>query len=168
VERIRLRRAGVGDARAVFRWRNAPETRRFSFTTRPIAWSEHLRWFGETLRRPDRRLLIGERGGRAIGVLRYDTAGGSAEVSVYLVPGLGGRGLGPALLRAGSAWVRRYLPGVTWIRASIRRDNPGSQRAFEKAGFRESCRIYEYPIKRSRGAGARSGHAAPGRGRCQA
>ena len=67
------------------------------------------------------------------GVLRYDVEEVVAEVSVYLVPGQLGKGLGAPLLLAGSAWVRHNVPAVRTIHARIRADNVASRWVFERA-----------------------------------
>lgn len=146
VNRIELRRATENDERKLFEWRNAPETRRYAFDSNPIAWEDHVRWFRASLERADRHLLIGEMDGEALGVLRYDLDGDCAEISIYLVPGQGGRGLGTALLREGSAWIKLNLPQASRIRAKILPENIPSQKAFAKAGYVESSGIFEYHI----------------------
>jgi len=62
-----------------------------------------------------------------IGFIRRDIkSDGVVEVSIALLKEMRGRGHGPEALRA--------LPGK--LRARVRTDNPASQRAFEKAGFK--------------------------------
>ncbi|MBZ0104042.1 MAG: UDP-2,4-diacetamido-2,4,6-trideoxy-beta-L-altropyranose hydrolase [Sulfuricella denitrificans] len=146
MKQIELRRATEDDERKLFEWRNAPETRRHAFDSNPIAWEDHVRWFRATLTNADRRLLIGEIDQEAVGVLRYDLAGDYAEISIYLVPGHSGRGLGTALLREGSMWIRLNLPQVRHIRAKILPDNLPSRKAFAKAGYMEVDGDFEYHI----------------------
>ncbi len=143
---IELRLATEDDEHRLFEWRNAPETRRYAFDSNPIAWENHVRWFRATLANAQRHLLIGEIDGMAVGVLRYDLAGDCAEISIYLVPGHSGRGLGTALLRAGSMWVKLNLPQIRRIRAKILPDNTPSRKAFAKAGYVESDGDFEYHI----------------------
>ena len=141
---ITLRRAEQGDARNLFEWRNADETRRFARDPQPIPWEDHVRWFNETLTRSDRFLLIGEISGRPIGVLRFDVvAADVVEVSIYLVPGLAGRGLGTVLLRAGGTWLAEETPIIKRIRAVVLQGNAASQNAFVKAGYLVVAGIYE-------------------------
>ncbi|HYC48260.1 MAG TPA: UDP-2,4-diacetamido-2,4,6-trideoxy-beta-L-altropyranose hydrolase [Burkholderiales bacterium] len=134
-EPIELRRATAADCDAIHAWRNAEETRRHSGDARPIALDEHRRWFARVLQDAQVALLVGEHAGSAAGVLRYDVAGEEAVVSIYMVPGRHGQGLGTALLRAGAQWLRRHHPAVRRIRAEIRRDNTASLEAFANAGF---------------------------------
>lgn len=143
---IELRRATEDDERKLYEWRNAAETRRYALDPSPIAWENHVRWFRASLVNADRYLLIGEMDGEAVGVLRYDLEGGNAEISIYLVPGHSGRGVGTALLRAGSAWVRLNLPQASQIRAKILPENLPSRKAFAKAGYVESGDFFEYHL----------------------
>lgn len=134
-EPIRLRAAQPSDCGPMHAWRNAEETRRYAFDPAPIALEVHARWFEQTLRNPEVALLVGERDTGPVGVLRYDLNGGEAKISVYLVPGMQGQGLGTALLVAGTQWLRARHPKVQRIVAGIRADNPASHAAFTNAGF---------------------------------
>jgi UDP-2,4-diacetamido-2,4,6-trideoxy-beta-L-altropyranose hydrolase len=146
MSQIKLRRATPDDMRSLFEWRNAPETRHYAFDPKPIAWEDHQRWFRASLGRDDRHLLIGEMDGEAVGVLRYDVEEKWAEISIYLVPGKSGRGLGTALLCAGNAWLALNLPAITSIRAKILPENIPSRKAFLKAGYVESGGNFEYHV----------------------
>lgn len=139
-----LRKATAVDCQQVYEWRNAPETRKYFNNPTPISWEDHLQWFQQLLRRTDRILLVGHIDSNPIGVLRYDLRGCEAEVSVYLVPGKTGRGLGPALLRAGNRYMQTQQPGVNKIVAEVLPQNKASIRAFEKAHFRLSQQHFEF------------------------
>lgn len=132
---IELRAARPEDCAAIHAWRNAEETRRHIFSPDEISYADHQSWFARSLENPDRILLIGEREGAPVGVLRYDLQGTEALVSVYLVPGRQAAGSGTELLRAGSSWLRQNCPRVRRIIAEILGDNVASIRAFEKAGY---------------------------------
>jgi UDP-2,4-diacetamido-2,4,6-trideoxy-beta-L-altropyranose hydrolase len=149
---ITLRPATLADERNLFEWRNGPETRRYSLDPREIGWDEHVRWFRNSLNRPDRHILIGELERQPVGVLRYDVAGEGAEISVYLVPGHAGRGLGTALVKAGTDWVAGNLREVASLRARILPENVASQKAFAKAGYVESGDVFEYHISSCKSA----------------
>ncbi|NCQ33684.1 UDP-2,4-diacetamido-2,4,6-trideoxy-beta-L-altropyranose hydrolase [bacterium] len=136
------RRATTADSAALLAWRNHPDTRRRSFDPAEIAPATHERWFEAVLADPDRELLIVERAGAPLGVLRYDIADGRALVSIYLVPGLAGQGWGTRLLLAGEAWLRRQRPDVRVLEAAIASANIASSRAFQAAGFATDHALY--------------------------
>jgi RimJ/RimL family protein N-acetyltransferase len=138
---LHLRRAEASDSRSLFEWRNHPDTRHHSLDPSEITWSVHERWFDGVLSDPDRELLIAEQEGRPVGVLRYDIKEGSARVSIYLVPGLAGRGLGTCLLFAGEEWLRSCHPEVHLLEAQIRPDNAASLGAFRSAGFTQDYAV---------------------------
>jgi UDP-2,4-diacetamido-2,4,6-trideoxy-beta-L-altropyranose hydrolase len=135
--RIVIRRAVDEDCDSVYEWRNSEETRRHIFDTAPIPLETHRRWFCDTLVNPNRVLLIGEIDKRPVGVIRYDMSGEEALVSIYLVPGIQGHGVGTQLIREGSRWLRQFCTQIQVINADICRENVASLRAFEQAGFKE-------------------------------
>lgn len=135
--RTRLRPATPDDCEAIFAWRNHPDTRRFFHYPAPVAIADHRAWFARTIADPDRRLWIGEEDAGATGVVRFDrdADNASALISVYLVPGKGGRGAGGRLIAAGCAEAAVAWPGLTAIDAEILPTNIASAGAFAKAGF---------------------------------
>lgn len=144
---LALRRATAADCDAIHGWRNAEAIRRVSGDTREVPLAAHREWFAKVLTDTERVLLLGEIDGRAAGVLRYDRNGAQATVSVYLTPAYLGKGIGPALLAQGTAWVARHWPGVDTIEAVVRPDNLASSAAFASAGFRHEFAIYRLGIQ---------------------
>lgn len=139
---IELRAADASDATRIYEWRNAPETRRYALDPAPLELDSHVRWLGRVLADPQVELLIGEREGAALGVLRYDLDGETARVSIYLVPGHAGHGVGGSLIEAGTRWLRVRHPRIRRIVAEIRPENGPSLGAFSKAGFVVHNHVY--------------------------
>lgn len=100
-------------------------------------------------------LFIAELDGRPIGMLQryrladnpdYERAlksawGPGAAASIdYLIgePELTGRGLGPAMIAAGSALAWRRYPDIVAIVVAVQQGNRPSWRALEKAGYRRA------------------------------
>ena len=146
---IDLRLATSADSAALYAWRNHPDTRAAAFDPAPIALETHERWLAASLGDPGCILLIGEQGGEAVGVLRYDLACDRATVSVYLVPGRGGQGLGTRLLLAGERWLRANRPEVRAVHAEIRAGNAASVGAFANAAYVLERSVY---VRRWNGA----------------
>jgi len=140
---IRMRSAMPEDCDSIHEWRNAEETRRYIFDAEPIPYETHRSWFHKTLDNPDRILLIGEIDGKPVGVVRYDLAGSEALISVYLVPGGQGQGVGSQLIRCGSSWLRENRPEIRVVNAEIFPENIASVRAFESAGYNQHHMIYK-------------------------
>ena len=150
--RIALRPAAAGDAEALWRWRNDPETRRASFEEGEVPREAHARWFAEALARDTRRIWIVEADGAAAGMVRLDLAGGEGIASINLAPEWRGRGVGPAALRllAREAFERLRVARLT---ALVKAGNPGSRAAFERAGFSVARDGDPVVLVRERGAG---------------
>lgn len=117
---VTLRMATDDDAEMLWRWANDPEIRGVSFTSAPIGFMEHARWFDKHRGQID----IIERDGVHVGMLRID----NAEVSIIMAPEHRDRGLGTEAL----TWAGEQYRG---LRSRIKPDNERSLRAFSKAGF---------------------------------
>jgi UDP-2,4-diacetamido-2,4,6-trideoxy-beta-L-altropyranose hydrolase len=139
---IELRRALDGDSRDIFDWRNDPAVRAVSRSGEAIDWSRHQHWFAETLNSTDRLLLVGERAGAAVGVVRFDMSGHEAEISIYLVPGAHPRGEGSELLMTAESWLTANRAEVTHIRAHVLGGNRRSEALFLGAGYRAESTSY--------------------------
>jgi UDP-2,4-diacetamido-2,4,6-trideoxy-beta-L-altropyranose hydrolase len=139
---LSLRAAQITDMWKLYEWRNAEENRTQSFETETISRETHQTWFERVLKDSARALLIGQVEGKDVGTLRYDFSGNTAHVSIYLAPGLGGRGLGTEILRAGTKWVATNHPEVEKLIAEIRPSNTASRMAFSKAGYTEANSVF--------------------------
>lgn len=132
---LRLRPATFDDAPIVFGWRNHPAIVALGSQNRSVTWEEHRAWFREAIEGSERRIFIIELNGEPSGSVRFDhKAGIEAEVSIYLLPGHEGKGLGLRALRSAceqvcrSGWAGRII-------ARILHGNHHSLAAFRKAGF---------------------------------
>lgn len=140
---IQLRFADDGDADAILAWRNAPEVRASSRTDAPVAPDAHRAWFARVQADPRRHLLVGERNGQPVGVIRFD--GDEAcgyEISIYLVPGASGQGVGTALLEAAERWLRHNVPQARRIHAEVLAHNVASLQLFERCGYRRQSSTF--------------------------
>ena len=142
-----LRRAELADCERIFNWRNAEETRQVSGRTNPITLDEHVVWFRNALENSERQILIGESNGDAVGVLRFDRDEKCAVISVYVVPGNYGKGIGGQLIEEGTLWVERNWPKVASINATIMAGNLPSISAFLDAGFKKKSYTYAKQIR---------------------
>ncbi len=140
---VRLRAATMADCKRMHEWRNDEDTRRFSADPRPIPYAAHCTWFERSLANPFRVLLVAERDGTPVGVLRFDLERTVATVSIYMVPGLSGKGLGATLIDAGEDWLRAYHPNTNRLHALILETNVPSQALFERCGFKRHHTVYE-------------------------
>jgi UDP-2,4-diacetamido-2,4,6-trideoxy-beta-L-altropyranose hydrolase len=139
---VRLRPAVPADAAAILEWRNHPDIRRYAGNAAEIRAAEHAAWFQGALADASRHLLIAEDDAGLLGVLRYDVAGRSARVSIYLVPKRLGSGGGARLLAAGERWVAARQPELRELTAEVREENHASARLFADAGYRRDQSLY--------------------------
>lgn len=132
---VTLRLAELEDARLLYDWQQAPETRRFALDRKPFSFDDHLRWFGAKLENGRDLLLIGAVGGKPGGFIRLDWFGADRERTQYLVsiaaaPGQHGRGIGTALLTA----ARALAPGAHF-HAKVLAENEASLALFRGCGY---------------------------------
>jgi len=132
---ISIRLACPEDSKQIFEWRNDPSIRAVSRRQGIIQWPEHERWFGAALSSPVRHILVGERAGVPIGVVRFDIEGPVAEVSIFLRPDLDRSGLGAPLLCAAESWLKNHRSDVEAIGAEVMRGNERSRHLFEATGY---------------------------------
>lgn len=138
---IEIRIARDGDSQKLFEWRNHPSIREVSRNSSVIDWEDHQRWLAKTLADPDRLLLVGEWGGEAVGVVRFDIQGKEVEISIYLVPGVPHAVRGSDLLYGVERWLMANHPNVNIIYAEVLGGNKRSQQLFLGAGYQiESTR----------------------------
>ena len=124
------------DAYPVWLWRNAPDVRAVSWTTAPIPFQEHVRWFTAAIADPQRRLLCLLADGTTdrMGMLRLDIAPPLAFASILLAEAWRGqRYAAPALLFLDSEAAA--IPSVWTLLALIKPANVPSFRAFLRAGY---------------------------------
>lgn len=135
------------DARSLFEWRNHPSIREASRSSAPLQWNAHKTWLDAALSDPSRVLLIGESAGRPVGVVRFDVADDTAEVSIYTVPGQGQRGTGADLLAAAEMWLETHKPSVRQIIAEVLGENSRSHSLFAGARYQSRSTSYTKRIQ---------------------
>jgi UDP-2,4-diacetamido-2,4,6-trideoxy-beta-L-altropyranose hydrolase len=139
-----IRHARESDSENIFLWRNHPDVRQASINNDLISWEEHQEWFSKVLASQSRHLLIGQRGGCALGVIRFDINNGAAEVSIYRVPGSETRGTGKRLLREAEKWLAANRSDVTVLEAEVLQENKRSKALFLRSGYlAKASRFYK-------------------------
>jgi RimJ/RimL family protein N-acetyltransferase len=132
-----LRKAEPGDCHRLWVLANDPVVRSFSFSQNQIPWESHVEWFARVIENPDSQIFVAEDAeGEFVGQIRFDLERGDAVVTIQIVPSRRGRGLGVALIRAGTLRYLEEIPAVNVIHAFIKKTNQASIAAFLKAGYR--------------------------------
>ena len=89
-----LRQANKDDMDLLFEWANEESVRRNSFSMRTISYEEHQRWFTQILAKTDCKQYIYILEGEAIGQVRLQTDGDTAEISYSICSAKRCRGYG--------------------------------------------------------------------------
>lgn len=139
---ISIRVATGADSNRMFEWRNHPSVRAASRNPEVIKWKEHQEWFASVTTDADRLLLIGEREGVPLGVVRFDIDDDRTEVSIYLVPGIRDAGLGRGLLQSAEQWLVENRPAIREVRAHVLGANERSHRLFLGADYQVESACY--------------------------
>jgi UDP-2,4-diacetamido-2,4,6-trideoxy-beta-L-altropyranose hydrolase len=138
-ESVRLRRVHEDDCRLLWEWANDPDVRAASFSSEPIPWGEHLRWFNLKLSNRNCFLFIAEdSAGVPVGQVRFEVVSNNEVViSISVVREKRGKGFGSTIIRLASQKLFE-LAEIKVIHAYIKQNNKASFRAFMKAGYKES------------------------------
>ena len=150
MKRVILRLANESDSESLLSWRNNPESRRMFRNSSIVSYESHHNWFMNAL---DSKLIqilvaIDEERNR-IGVVRVDfnkdlTEG---EVSINLNPNFRGMGLGLAVLKSCSNYVKKNFVVCKKLVAQVKKSNQKSNNIFLKAGYeleREEKQYFSY------------------------
>jgi UDP-2,4-diacetamido-2,4,6-trideoxy-beta-L-altropyranose hydrolase len=139
---LTLKTATTDDMRAIFEWRNHPEIRAISRNQQVIDWDQHQIWYNRILSSEKIKLLIAYIEQSEIGVVRFDLDALSAEISIYLIPGIPQYGLGTKLLNTAEKWLKLHHPEVHEISAEVLADNDKSKHFFLKNGFTAKSSLF--------------------------
>lgn len=135
---VLLRTAAPADMEKLFCWRNDPGIVALSGSQRPVSWQDHQTWFSKVLQNECHLLFVVMASGDEAGTVRFDRDGAgssSATVTVYLMEGFRGRGIGTEAIERGCEKAFAAWPVLSGIKALIRQGNEPSIRAFRSAGF---------------------------------
>ncbi|WP_307722598.1 UDP-2,4-diacetamido-2,4,6-trideoxy-beta-L-altropyranose hydrolase [Moorella sp. E306M] len=137
VEDIHLRPVFPEDCSLLWEWANDPVVRTCSFSSEPIPWIQHLKWFQSRRKDPNTvHFIATNEESCPIGQVRFDIHGTEAEISLSLCESFRGRGFGTKLIRLAVGELFRITPSVVTVHAYVKPTNQASIRAFEKAGFK--------------------------------
>ena len=134
---ISLRSGTLEDAKALHDWTNDPATRAASFSSDPIPWEGHLKWYKAQLNSTEVTLLIIESCSNKLGVVRFNKnaeADGESVISISLAPECRSLGLAPLILRKAADYFFEIYPQQA-ITAWIKPENIASVKTFIRANY---------------------------------
>lgn len=134
---VKFRQVCEEDCRLVWEWANDSDTRAVSFSTDPISWEDHVRWFAEKMNDAEYVFfIILSFDDEPVGQVRYAVNGREAFISMSIAPKFRGRGYASRSIRMTAEELFRRAD-VSGIKAHIKPENSRSIQAFTRAGFRE-------------------------------
>lgn len=134
---LKLRPVTMDDARLILDWANEAGVRAVSFSSEPILWENHLKWFDAKLSDTNYHIWVAEdAAGTPIGQVRFEIEGEAASISISLDASQRGKNRGGLLIWAACRKLFAET-AITKINAYIKPDNKASTRAFEKVGFQD-------------------------------
>jgi RimJ/RimL family protein N-acetyltransferase len=135
--RIRLRRVREEDERLIWEWANDPSVRAVSFSSEPIVWEHHLKWFQSKLNDPDCIFYVAlNEEDIPVGQIRYDVKNGEATVSISLGSSFRGKGYGNEIIEL-SSWKLFNILDAKSIHSYVKMGNEASVKMFLEAGFKK-------------------------------
>tara|TARA_B100000315_G_scaffold215981_1_gene215582 strand:+ start:1431 stop:1901 length:471 start_codon:yes stop_codon:yes gene_type:complete len=133
---LSLRDAQESDCRLLWEWRNEEAVRKTAFSSDPISWEDHQKWFAGKLKDQNCHLYVAvDKSEGPFGQVRFDfTSQDEAEIHLSIVSPMRGRGRGRELIGAA---VDRLFSSTTIgaVSAYIKPENAASIRAFEGEQF---------------------------------
>lgn len=135
---LTLRLANQEDCRRLWEWANDPDVRNFSFSSEPILWEDHVRWFNLKLNDSNCIIYIAlNKQGSEIGQIRYDLINQKdAIISIIVDKEYRHQGYGTKLILLGSDKIFT-ITNIQTLNAYVKPTNHASRRAFIKAGFQD-------------------------------
>jgi methionyl-tRNA formyltransferase len=133
---LTLRLVKEDDCRLLWEWANDLTVRTSAFSSEPISWETHLRWFKRKLKDPNCYIFIAlDEAKIPVGQVRFEISGHEATVDISISSERRGQGYGTELLKLASRELF-HLSSADCINAYIKSGNEASIRTFSKVGFK--------------------------------
>jgi UDP-2,4-diacetamido-2,4,6-trideoxy-beta-L-altropyranose hydrolase len=135
---LKLRKVGQEDCELLWAWANDPIVRAVSFSSEPIIWEDHLKWFNEKLNSSScYHFIFFNDQDEPIGQIRFDIDEQlQSIVSVSIASNQRNRGYGKLILQTAINELLKHI-SVNNIQALIKPDNLASIKLFESVGFKQ-------------------------------
>jgi len=132
---ITLRLAETRDCRQYWEWANDPVVREASFSSAPIPYDDHVKWFHTKLNDPESFLYVAElMDGASVAQIRFDCENKIAFIDVSVDRKFRDLGIGSKILGEGIKIFRSHRPNFL-IKSEVFVRNIASQRIFQQNGF---------------------------------
>lgn len=132
---ILIRKAENSDLKDIFNWRNDKLTLSMFKNNNIVSWNEHCFWFKQKIKDKSCLLLIGEKAGIKIGVIRFDILRDRSIISINLNPVCRGKKFSKAFLAMGCNYYFNLFN--LKIISEIKKVNFSSINIFKSVGFKK-------------------------------
>lgn len=137
---IRLRKVELGDMSQLYRWRNDPDVRRWSFNKQEVLLEEHKKWFQTCLNRDDVAIFILEEDGQPVGQIRLTYWYDELVIGYSIDRQCRGRHLGQRILELMEKMLKedeQLRKDGEYFVAYVHKDNIVSRKVFQILGYFE-------------------------------
>lgn len=135
---ISIRPAESKDCEVLWAWVNEEEVRKNSYSSEPIPFGDHRKWFEGSLKNPNRLIFIAsDFNGLPFGQIRFDVCGTEAEIGFSIDKKYRGLGLALHIICKGALELIKRRTNLCALHAFIKKENKASSASFAKAGFEE-------------------------------
>jgi RimJ/RimL family protein N-acetyltransferase len=139
-----VRLATMEDIKLYWEWVNDAQVRKNAFNESFVEWSEHQKWFEESLYSARLILLVIERDKIPIGQVRFDKEGEHYKIDYSLAEQFRGKNLAVPLLNSAIKFLKRIHSFV--LIAEVKNSNHASLKVFKKMGFLKKRHIKDKNI----------------------
>jgi RimJ/RimL family protein N-acetyltransferase len=145
-----LRRAAGKDATAIWELRNSPDVRAGSRRRYELDRAEFEQEIVAAIEDAHAEVFVVEVESETAGYVRIDprNGGDEFEIGIAVAPAWRGRGVGTAAIAEATHSFLESRPDAV-ILALVRRENAGSARAFESAGYQPAGESGEFRVYRA-------------------
>lgn len=143
-----LRNAEMKDIDILFCWANNPDVRKNAFHTGPISYDEHRNWFTNLMKDSNQHQYILMLQDQAVGQVRVSLTDSSdaAEIDYSIDQKYRGKGYGSVMLELLIDEIKSKHKNIVRLIGRVKHGNLASESCFEKCGFCEQYKEYEYNL----------------------
>lgn len=132
-----LRKVTVEDMDLLYRWANDSTVRNNAFSTEPISYENHQKWFTERMEDPDTVMFLLMVEEEPVGQIRVTLVGERALIDYSVAEEYRGKGYGKRMLALLEAVMKEFYPEIKCLVAQVKAGNDPSRNVFLKNDFQE-------------------------------
>jgi hypothetical protein len=135
VDKLYLRPATAKDVRLLFDWVNDISVRKNSFSTKPISFEDHEKWFQKKLLSAEMKLFVLMSNEQPIGQVRVDASLNGWEIDYSIVSAYRGGGYGKHILML----LEEKMEKPARLIGKVKKENLASRRTFLSLSYTEEA-----------------------------